>query len=264
MLTDQTRSLAHASSVLVRAVHTAHGHAANPAYAHSFAGHAASVSREDVPGSMEPRRRLVIIRLRRRPMMDGRVDGSGDLLQRVAQRSSVTGRSAAAASRPRRRHGLLLSDRCAAYEPLLRGRLAAKALIRDRDRVVGTSRVGATSWARSGSSSRVWMWLRRRGIAGRTQRVDHYTGFTPDGRISGELVYLVRCSVTRSSGAASLIGTKAVHASRYRRSRDRGEVPVSGSEVRERQPDFVGLGRRKVSTHVRDRAAHPLRQREPT
>jgi len=133
----------------VMAVRASRGHAANSAYAHSFAVHAASASREDVPGSVEPRRRLVIIRLRRRPMMDGRVEGSGDLLQRVAQRSSVTGRSAAAASRPRRRHGLLLSDRCAAYEPLLRGRLAAKALIRDRDRVVGTNKAGLASLARS-------------------------------------------------------------------------------------------------------------------
>jgi hypothetical protein len=194
-------------------------------------------------------------------MMDGRVDGY--LLQRVAQRSWVTGRPAAAASGPAADPGC-----CCPTAAQLRAVTARSAGGEGADQgprqVVGTSRVGATSWARSGSSSRVWMWLRRRRIAGRTQRVDHYTGFTPDGRISGELVYLVRCSVTRSSGAASLIGTKAVHASRYRRSRDRGEVPVSGSEVRERQPDFVGLGRRKVSTHVRDRAVHPLRQREPT
>jgi hypothetical protein len=55
-------------------------------------------------------------------------------------------------------------------------------------------------------------------VAGHTHRVDHYTGFTPDGRISDELVYMVRCSATRSSGAASLLARSLSTRTRYRRS----------------------------------------------
>lgn len=88
-------------------------------------------------------------------------------------------------------------------------------------------------------------------VAGHTQRVDHYTGFTPDGRISDELVYMVRCSVTRSSGAASLSSRSVFTRIRYRRFRDGGEH--RRSSIPSRKP--VGRQREKIEAVSRDNKA---------